>query len=65
MANNNFKLVPKLDKNIGAIYLVLPNGDNIDIMWIRFPNDHQMVDNTQFMESIIPLIRRRIRRSLC
>ena len=65
MANNNFKLVPKIDNNIGAIYLVLPNGDNTDILWIRFPNDHQLVDNTQFMESIIPLLRRRIRRSLC
>ena len=65
MANNNFKLVPKIDNNIGAIYLVLPNGDHTDILWIRFPNDHQMVDNTQFMESIIPMLRRRIRRSLC
>ena len=67
MVNNNtrFNLVSKLDGNIGAIYLALPNGNITDIMWIRFPNDKQVSDNVETMNNIIPILRKRIRRSLC
>ncbi len=63
--NSRFKLVSKLDKNIGAIFLVLPNGDSTDIAWFKFPNDKQVNDNLEAMNSIIPILRKRINRSLC
>ena len=65
MANNNFKLIPKIDNNVGVIFLVLPNGDNMDLLWVKFPNDKQMNDNVEVLNSFIPILRKRIRRSLC
>lgn len=64
MANSNFKLVTKMDKNIGAVFLVFPNGESKDIAWIRFPNDKQMGDNLDVLNTIVPIIRKRIRKSL-
>ena len=43
----NFKLIPKFDKNLMAIYLVLPNGENRQILQCVFPNDNQMGDNVK------------------
>ena len=63
--NTNFQLVSKLDDNIGAIFLNLPDGNSYDIAWFRFPKDHQIQDNVEAMNSMVPILRKRIRKSLC
>lgn len=60
----NFKLIPKFDKNLMAIYLVLPNGENRQILQCVFPNDNQMGDNVKVADELIPILRRRIKRSI-
>ena len=63
--NSRFTLTSKLDGNIAAIYITLPNGNSTDIAWLRFPTDHQVNDDLEAINSIIPILRRRIRKSLC
>lgn len=60
----SFKLVPKFDNNIMAIYLVLPNGDSRQILQCIFPNDKQMGDNVKAGEEMVATLRKRINRSL-
>lgn len=61
---HNFKLIPKFNGNMMEIYFVLPNGENRPILLCCFPNDNQMGDNVKVAEDIIPILRRRIKRSL-
>ena len=60
----NFQLVPKFDGNIMAIFFVLPNGESRQILQCIFPNDQQLGDNVKVAEEIIPILRKRIKRSL-
>lgn len=60
----NFKLVPKMENNITAIYIVLPSGRIVDLCWIRFPDDKQVSDNVAAVNEIMNILRKRIRRSL-
>jgi len=62
--NTRFTLTSKLDGNIGAIFVTLPNGNSTDIAWFKFPRDHQVNDDLEAINSIIPILRRRIRKSL-
>lgn len=65
MINNiRFSLTSKLEGNIGAIYATQPNGDSLDIAWFRFPNDHQVNDNIETINAIIPILRKRIKKSV-
>lgn len=59
----NFKLVPKLDGNIGSIWFVLPNGEGREICRIVFLTDNQVNDNVEALNSIMAVLRKRIRRS--
>lgn len=60
----SFDLIAKYDKNVMGIFIVLPNGEYKQILHCIFPNDCQMGDNVQVAEAIIPILRKRIRRSL-
>ena len=60
----SFKLIPKFEGNIMAIYYVLSDGQSKEILRCIFPNDHQIGDNIKVAESIIPILTKRIRRSL-
>lgn len=64
MSITNFKLVPKIENNIASIWIVLPNGESQDIAWFRFPNDNQLNDNMDAINQMIPIMRKRIKRSL-
>ncbi len=44
---NNFKIVPKMERNLAAFYFVLPNGESRQIGLIEFPNDKQVSDNVE------------------
>ena len=61
---NGFDLVAKYDRNVMGIFCVLPNGEYRQILHCIFPNDCQMGDNVRVAEEIIPILRKRIRRSL-
>lgn len=60
----NFELVAKYDKNVMGIFIVLPNREYKQILHCIFPNDMQLGDNVQVAEAIIPILRKRIKRSL-
>ena len=62
--NTRFTLTSKLNGNIAAVFITLPNGNTMDIAWFKFPNDHQVNDDLEAINSIIPILRRRIRKSL-
>lgn len=60
----NFDLVPKFQGNVMGVFIVLPNGECKQILHCIFPNDMQLGDNLKVAEEIIPILRKRIRRSL-
>lgn len=62
--SSNFQLVPKFEGNIMVIYFVLPNGEYRQILQCIFPNDKQLGDNVKVADEIIPILKRRIKRSL-
>lgn len=64
MSNTSFKLVPKMDGNKAIIYIVLSNGESQEICWLVFPNDMQLNDNIEAINQIIPILRKRIKRSM-
>lgn len=64
MSGTNFKLVPKMENNKAIIYIVLPNGESQEIAWFIFPNDMQLNDSMDAINMIIPILRKRIKRSL-
>ena len=64
MGIKNFKLIPKMEKNLAIIYIVAPNGESTDIMHIKFPADGQVNDNVDAINDIMAILRKRIRRSL-
>ena len=61
----SFQLVPKFAGNVVGIFIVLPSGENKEICRIYCPNDNQLGDNVKVAEEIIPILRKRVRRSLC
>ena len=60
----NFQLVPKFSDNHMIILFVLPNGESRVIAQMCFPNDHQLGDNVKVAEEILPILRKRIKRSM-
>lgn len=64
MSNTSFKLVPKMENNKAIIYIVLSNGESQEICWLVFPNDMQLNDNIEAINQIIPILRKRIKRSM-
>ena len=64
MSNTSFKLVPKMENNKAIIYIVLSNGESQEICWLVFPNDMQLNDNIEAINQIIPILRKRIKRSI-
>lgn len=60
----NFQLIPKFDGNAMAIFFVLPNGENREILRCIFPDDFQLGDNVKAADEIISTLRKRIKRSL-
>ena len=61
---SQFKLVPKMQENQAIIYLVLPSGNTMEMVWIIFPNDKQVNDNCEALADIIKVLTKRIRRSI-
>lgn len=61
---SQFKLVPKMQDNQAIIYLVLPSGNTIEMVWIVFPNDKQVNDNCEALNEIVKILTKRIRRSI-
>ena len=61
---NNFKIVPKMERNLAAFYIVLPNGESRQIGLIEFPNDKQVVDNVEAINAVANIMKRRIKKSI-
>lgn len=64
MSNMSFKLVPKMENNKAIIYIVLSNGESREVCWLVFPDDSQLNDNMEAINQIIPILRKRIKRSM-
>lgn len=61
----NFKLVPKLlDNCTFGIWIVLANGDCMQLGQFLVPNDGQMNDNLECAQAICDVMRKRIRKSV-
>lgn len=61
---NNFKIVPKMDRNLVAFFIVLPNGESRQIGLIEFPNDKQISDDVEAITEIANIMKRRIKKSI-
>lgn len=61
---NNFRLVPKMRSNICCIYMVNAAGEGMEIARLLFPNDNQLNDNVETVNSIMTALRKRIRKSV-
>ena len=59
-----FNIVSKTDKNITALYIVAPDGRAEPIAYLRFPTDGQLRDDMEAVDAIIPILRRRIGKSI-
>lgn len=64
MAVNNFRLVPKMRNNLCCIYHVNAAGESVEVARLLFPNDNQVNDNVETVNSIIVTLRKRIRKSI-
>ena len=64
MAGNSFKLVSKMRDNVCCIFMVNRIGDCMEVARILFPNDNQINDNVETVNSIITILRKRIRKSV-
>ncbi len=62
---NNFRIVPKMiDAVTLSLWLVLSNGDSLEIGRVRMPSDGQMNDNLECAQTICDAIKKRIRKSV-
>ena len=59
---NNFQLIPKFVRN--GIYLVRQTGEAIMLAKIICPDDKQLGDNVALANEFLPIMRKRIKRSL-
>ena len=61
---NNFQLIPKFVRNEIGIYLVRQAGEAIMLAKIICPDDKQLGDNVALANEFLPIMRKRIKRSL-
>ena len=61
---NNFQLIPKFVSNEIGIYLVRQTGEAIMLAKIICPDDKQLGDNVALANEFLPIMRKRIKRSL-
>lgn len=61
---SNFRVVPKMENNRAALFMVLPNGEGRQIAYIEFPNDRQIPDNVEAITEIANILRKRIKKSV-
>lgn len=61
---NNFQLIPKFVRNEIGIYLVRQTGEVIMLAKIICPDDKQLGDNVALANEFLPIMRKRIKRSL-
>ena len=60
-----FKLVPKINGNMIAVFLVLPStGESRQVALVECPNDSQMNDNVMLAEEICKAYRKRLNKSI-
>ena len=60
-----FKLVPKINGNMIAVFLVLPStGESRQVALAECPNDSQMNDNVMLAEEICKAYRKRLNKSI-
>ncbi len=60
-----FKLVPKINGNIIAVFLVLPStGESRQVALVECPNDSQMNDNMELADTICKAYRKRLNKSI-
>ena len=65
MANPSFRVVPKIDNNRIAIFVVLAStGHTRQVAYLEVPNDCQMNDNVELANEICQAYRKRMRKSL-
>jgi hypothetical protein len=62
--SRGFRIVPKFNNNLCAIYIVYPNGDYRLICQVLMPHDNQMVDNMECAQLIADALKKRIRKSV-
>ena len=59
-----FSIISKTDRNLTALYIVAPDGRSEPIAYLRFPADGQLRDDVEVIDAIIPILKRRISKSL-
>ena len=60
-----FKLVPKINGNMIAVFLVLPStGESRQVALVECPNDNQMNDNMELADTICKAYRKRLNKSI-
>lgn len=66
MAGQKYKLVPKMQNNRMAIYIIIPPPvDEVrQVAYIEMPNDNQLSDNVDFVNDFITAYKKRLRKSL-
>ncbi len=61
----NFRLVAKfLTPHVVDIGIVFPNGARATAARIAFPEDYQLADTTECIGEIIPILRKRYKKSI-
>lgn len=65
MAGKNFRVVPKINNNLIAIYVCVPaTGESRQVALIECPNDNQLGDNVELADEISKIYRKRLNKSV-
>lgn len=65
MAGKNFRVVPKINNNLIAVYVCVPvTGENRQVALIECPNDNQLGDNVELADEISKIYRKRLNKSI-
>lgn len=65
MAGKGFRVVPKINNNLIAIYVCVPaTGESRQVVLVECPNDNQLYDNLQMADMICTAYRKRLNKSI-
>ncbi|MCM1118079.1 MAG: hypothetical protein NC543_01780 [bacterium] len=65
MATKSFRVVPKINNNLIAIFVCVPaTGESRQVALIECPNDNQLSDNVELAEELCKIYRKRLNKSI-
>lgn len=65
MATKSFRVVPKINNNLIAIFVCMPaTGESRQVALVECPNDNQLGDNVELADMICTAYRKRLNKSI-